>query len=95
MEVEETLATSFRLLTLFLYTKALAQREEDEDNGEEGSDEGGDSDEKGEQGQGLFAVSPTSVGEEEGEDLLLRSGPEVESMGRKKGGLKVNQVHTT
>lgn len=95
MEVEETLATSFRLFTLFLYTEALAQREEDEDNGEEGSDEGDDRDEKGEQRQGLLAVSPTSAGEEEREDLLLRSGAEVESMGWKNGGLKVSQGHTT
>lgn len=85
MEVEETLATSLKCVTLFLYTEVLAQREGDEDNGEDngedGSEEGGDGDEKAEQGGGLLAVSPTSTGEEEGDDLLLKSDAEVESMG--------------
>lgn len=79
-EVEETLATSLRRVTLFLYTEVLAQREGDEDNGEDGSEEGGDGDEKAEQGGGLLAVSPTSTGEKEGDDLLLKFDAEVESM---------------
>lgn len=52
------------------------------DTGEDGSDEGDDTDREGEQGGGLLAASRAPLGEEEAAGLLLKPDVGVKSMGR-------------
>lgn len=59
----------------------MAHTEEDDDKGEDGSDEGDDTD-KGEQGGGLLEISLILLGEEEAAGLLLKPDAGVKSMGR-------------
>ncbi len=60
----------------------MAQTEEDVDKGEDGSDDGDDTDKEGEPGGELLEISLTPLGEEEAAGLLLKPDAGVKSMGQ-------------
>lgn len=60
----------------------MAQSEEDVDEGDDVSDDGGDREKEGERRGGLLAISLTPPGEEEGAGLRLKPATGVKSMGQ-------------